>query len=276
MTEATQSRALRAYRRYRASHLEYSALQVVGRGLFLVLTLMVAFLFVFTRATHLIAGQNEVIIPTADVNASVDLGEIVRGAFSQTSGSVLSVVGVITLIVSAFLTARALRTGTRRAILGPDASSPAWTDWRTVAVAAAVAILILATWLLTLATSLRRAAWSTLVGTQLSDTLVDVGKAGFVLLSALLFFGAVVVSYRVVAGAWPTISALLAFVVLSLVIVGANYFLLYTYVGALINPAVSAGLVLVFTLLLWTNIVVRAYLGTLAWIAEGSGRRVLT
>ena len=48
--------------------------------------------------------------------------------------------------------------------------------------------------------------------------------------------------------------------------VAANFFLLYTYVGALINPAVSAGIVLVFTLLLWVNISVRAYLGALCWV----------
>ena len=50
-------------------------------------------------------------------------------------------------------------------------------------------------------------------------------------------------------------------------VVGANFFLLYTYVGALINPAVSAGIVLILTLLLWVNIVTRAYLGALCWAA---------
>jgi hypothetical protein len=49
------------------------------------------------------------------------------------------------------------------------------------------------------------------------------------------------------------------------VVVGANFFLLYTYVGALINPAVSAGIVLVLTLLVWVNLVVRTYLGALCW-----------
>jgi hypothetical protein len=56
----------------------------------------------------------------------------------------------------------------------------------------------------------------------------------------------------------------------AVVVVGANFFLLYTYVGALINPAVSAGIVLILTLLLWVNIVVRAYLGALCWVAVPS------
>ena len=51
------------------------------------------------------------------------------------------------------------------------------------------------------------------------------------------------------------------------IIMAANFFLLYTYIGALVNPAISAGIVLVFTIMLWINIVARVYLGALCWIA---------
>jgi hypothetical protein len=57
-----------------------------------------------------------------------------------------------------------------------------------------------------------------------------------------------------------------AALLVGVVTVVMNFVLLYTYVGALINPDVSAGIVLVFTLLLWVNICVRAYLGALCWV----------
>ena len=60
--------------------------------------------------------------------------------------------------------------------------------------------------------------------------------------------------------------AVIAAAVVSAIVVAANFFLLYTYVGALINPDVSAGIVLVFTLLLWVNVCVRAYLAALCWV----------
>ena len=64
--------------------------------------------------------------------------------------------------------------------------------------------------------------------------------------------------------------AVIASLVVAVVVVGTNYFLLYSYVGALINPAVSAGIVLIFTLLLWVNIVVRVYLAALCWVTTPS------
>ena len=57
------------FARYRALDLEYAALRVVGRGLFLAVMLMVAFLYVFTRVTDLLAGTNEVLIPTITVTS---------------------------------------------------------------------------------------------------------------------------------------------------------------------------------------------------------------
>lgn len=54
-------------RRYRALDIEYAALKVVGRGLFLIVMLMVVFLYIFARATDVIDGANEVLIPTVAV-----------------------------------------------------------------------------------------------------------------------------------------------------------------------------------------------------------------
>ena len=44
--------------RYRGLDIEYAALRVVGRGLFLAVMLMVAFLYVFVRVTGGVGGQH--------------------------------------------------------------------------------------------------------------------------------------------------------------------------------------------------------------------------
>lgn len=252
-----------AARRYRERDLEYSALRVVGRGLFLAVMLMVAFLYVFTRATDLIAGSNEVLIPTLTLAPDQDLGALAQGAFTRTSASVVSVLGVITLVVSAALTGHALRDGARRALLS-EAAPTRLLSVRTLLAALALAAVVFATWLLTLATALRHSAWVALLGREVSTTVIDLSKAGAVVLSLLLVAGSVALVIRVTLGRLPG-AGLLASAVVALVVVGANFFLLYTYVGALINPAVSAGIVLILTLLLWVNIVTRAYLAALCW-----------
>lgn len=250
--------------RYRTLDLEYAALRVVGRGLFLAVMLMVAFLYVFTRVTDLIAGTNEVLIPTITVDPDVDLGALARGAFSRTSASVVSIIGALTFIASALLTGHALRQGSRRALLGAQAAPVRLLSGRTITVSVVLAVGVFATWLLTLATSIRRSAWSTLLGRELDPAVVNAGKALAVLASLAIIAGGVLLIVRFVLGHVPR-RVLLAAAIVGVIVVAANFFLLYTYVGALINPAVSAGIVLVFTLLLWVNISVRAYLAALCW-----------
>ncbi len=255
----------RTLARYRALDLEYAALRVVGRGLFLAVMLMVAFLYVFIQVTDVIAGANEVLIPTLVVNPEVDLGALAQGAFSRTSASVVSVIGAVTLVLSALFTAHALRRGSHRALLGDNADTIRLLSWRTIALACALSAAILATWLLTLATSIRHRAWVTLIGADVSTLTVDIGK-GLAIVASLLIIGVgVIIVVRVVLGRIPSRSFVAA-VLVAIIVVAANFVLLYTYVGALINPAVSAGIVLVFALLLWVNISVRAYLGALCWV----------
>ncbi len=258
---------MRTLARYRDLDLEYAALKVVGRGLFLAVMLMVVFLYVFTRATDLIAGSNEVLIPTVAVNPDIDLGALAQGAFSRTSASVVSVIGVLTLILSALFTAHALRQGSRRALLG-DAAAPApLLSWRTIGLAMVLAATILSTWLLTLATSIRHRAWVTLLSMDVATLAVDLGKVVAVLVSMLILGLGVLLVVRVLVGRLPRRAIVAALLVSSAVVV-MNFLLLYTYVGALINPDVSAGIVLVFTLLLWVNISVRVYLGALCWVGS--------
>lgn len=262
-----RARAKATFHRYRGLDIEYAALKVVGRGIFLAVILMLVFLFFFDRATDLIAGQNEIVIPTTNVSSSVDLGALVRGAFDRTSASVVSALGVLALLVSAVMTAHALRGGTHKA-LGDDVHTRL-VDPRTLLVAVAVPLTVLACWILTLGTSLRTAAWSALLGAPLQPLAVNAGKVGlwlaqWALLTALAFASVWLV--RRPRRPWATLPWCLIF---GLVALGANAFLLYTYVGALLNPDASSGVVLVLTLLVWVNVVVRAYLICLCWLAEG-------
>jgi len=252
-------------RRYRDLDIEYAALRVVGRGLFLAVMIMVAFLYVFTRVTDLVAGTNEVIIPTAAVTPNVDLGALAQGAFSRTSASVVSIVGVVTLVASALLTGHAIRQGSQRALRADQAAPTRLLSARTIGVAALLPLAIFATWLLTLATSIRHRAWIAILGRDVSTGAVDIGKALAVLLSLVLIGCGVLLVVRLTLGHLPR-AAFIAAIVVSCTVVVANFFLLYTYVGALINPDVSAGIVLVFTLLLWVNICVRVYLAALCWV----------
>ena len=255
--------------RYRGLDIEYAALRVVGRGLFLAVMLMVAFLYVFVRVTDLISGANEVLIPTVAVNPDVDLGALAQGAFSRTSASVVSIIGLLTLVASALLTGHAIRQGGRRALLGENAAPAKLLSGRTLAVSLVLAIGVFATWLLTLATSIRHRAWVTLLSRDIPTTTVDAGKALAVVASLVLVAVGVLLVVRFVLGHLSR-RAVIAAAVVSAIVVAANFFLLYTYVGALINPDVSAGIVLVFTLLLWVNVCVRAYLAALCWVGTAS------
>ena len=252
-------------RRYRDLDLEYAALRVVGRGLFLAVMIMVAFLFTLTRVTDLIAGTNEVIIPTVSFTPDVDLGALARGAFSRTSASVVSVIGVVTLTASALLTSLAMRRGSWRALRADEVPPIRLLSVRTIGVAVLLPLAIFATWLLTLATSIRHRAWIAILGRDVSTVAVDIGKALAVLLSLVLIGCGVLLVVRLTLGHLPR-AALIAAVVVSCTVVASNFFLLYTYVGALINPDVSAGIVLVFTLLAWVNVCVRVYLAALCWV----------
>lgn len=263
---SVKSEAVTTWRRYRTLHVEYAALRVVGRGLFLAMMLMVVFLFVFTKATSLVAGENEVLVPTVTVAPTVDLGELATGSFTRTSGAVVSLIGIATLIISALWTSYALRRGTTVALRGDKGEQAHWKSWRTIAIAVLLPVVILSTWLLTLATSLRRRAWSVIAGQELDPLLVNGGKVLAIVLGFLIIAGATLATIRATTGHLRGRDVVAASVI-GAVTVGCNFVLLYTYVGSLINPNVSGGIVLVFALLLWVNIVVRVYLGALCWAA---------
>lgn len=254
--------------RYQHAGLEYFALKVVGRGLFLVIMLMVGFLFVFTYVTDLFVGVNEVVVPTVAVEPGVDLGNLVASTFSRVSGAVVSVGGVLVFLVSALLTTVAIRQGSHRALSNENLSRIKLFQMRTCTGAAALSSLVMLTWLTTLATAIRHRAWEMIVDRPLPEWSVNTAKV-FVVAAVM---GIVVLSITGYVRSITRISTTkktvgVAFFVAA-IFVGASFGLLYTYVGALVNPRASTGLLLVLALLLWVNIVVRTYLLGLCWIAS--------
>jgi hypothetical protein len=96
----TSSRVTRTVRgilhRYHDTNSEYAALQVVARGLFLAVVLVIAFLFVMAFTTDLISGQNEIVIPINGVDSTVDLGAVIGDLFSRASAAIVTLTGAAT------------------------------------------------------------------------------------------------------------------------------------------------------------------------------------
>jgi hypothetical protein len=262
------SAQLGIFTRYQEASLEYFSLKVVGRGLFLVIMLMIAFLFVFTFVTDLITGVNEIAVPIIDVDPSVDLGSLVNSAFSRASGAVVSTGGVLTLVVSAMLTAHALRQGSHRVLTLEGGTSIKLLQTRNIAGAAAISFLIMLTWLMTLATAIRHQAWTMILGQSIPEWIIDVAKA--IGIAAVVVILALSVTYYIhsITGTRTTWKQRGITLLIAGVLVGASFVLLYAYVGALINPRASTGVILVMSLLLWVNIVVRSYFFGLCWVAS--------
>jgi hypothetical protein len=258
---------VRIFTRYTDAGLEYYSLKVVGRGLFLIIMLMIAFLFVFTFVTDLIVGVNEVTVPTVDVDPGIDLGGLVSSAFSRVSGAVVSTSGVLVLIASALLTAHALRQGSHRALSRDDNSQIKLFQMRTLGGAAAISSLIMITWLMTLATAIRQKAWMEILTGDIPEWIVDAAKA--IGIAGVMVIVAISIAFYIhsITDTRTTTKQFGVALLISGVLVGASFALLYTYVGALINPRVSTGVILVFSLLLWVNVVVRSYFFGLCWVA---------
>jgi hypothetical protein len=254
---------------YQKAGLEFFALKVVGRGLFLIIMLMIAFLFVFSLVTDLIPGINEVQIPTIAVSADVDLGSLVSSAFSRVSGAVVSISGVLILAVSAVLTAHALRQGTHRAFAREDAKIRLLQPG-TIGAAVSISLIVMFTWLATLATAVRRSAWTAILGQEEPELLINAGKVLVVALAIGVMAGAIVLYVRSITSVPPTGRQLSIAVGIACAVVGASFFLLYSYVGALVNPRASTGVILILTLLAWVNVVVRVYFVGLCWMAARS------
>jgi len=244
---------------YRRLRVEHDALKVVGRGLFLSVFLLLAFLLVLDRVTNSIAGINEIVIPTAVVPTDTDLGAVVRGTLSRASAAVITVVGVATFLISATATARALRIGTSRA-LGASAPVSGARGWvGTIGVAAAVSVAVLAMWVVALGTALRSSALREWLGIDPTSGLVGTLKLVLIVSGVLAVAAVIYLAGRLSAGRPLSARAWIPCVVAGASVAALNLLFLYSTVGALLNPRISVGIVMVLTLLTWVNLSVRAY-----------------
>lgn len=265
---ASLDHVARAVERYRGHQVEYSALIVVYRALFLAICVMLGVLFALEGITHVMPGANEVIIPNVLAPADIDLGAAVELALLRSRSAVLDVLGWLTFLLSATYTAKALREGSWKVMHpGERRRFHTWRPWNLLA-GLLLAVVVLAGWLLALGTAIRTAAISELLNTAVPRPLVSVGKFGLVVLAEILLTLAVFLPLRRLGSRYRTAPMLLASALLAAFVVGANFVLIYTYLGALYDPDTSGGVVLVLTILAWVNIVARALFYVECWIVE--------
>lgn len=258
----------RAVEIYRRNRVEYFSMNVVSRGLFLTVSVMLVFLYIFDLTTSLMPGINEITIPTMALPDEKDLGAAVHLTFEHSRGALMGIVGLFTLLISAVFTAKALRKGTT-ALLRPEQSDQVRVlQFRNLAIGLAVAFAMLVSWVLGFSTAIRSAAIRTLVGIDVTTPTIQLGKAGIIVLTWALVTLAIFIPLRSIAQAQRTRTILLGSAVFAVFMVGANFLLLYSYIATLINPDSSSGVVLVLTLLAWVNAAVRALFFTQCWIAE--------
>ena len=258
----------RAVIRYRTHQVEYSALIVVYRALFLAICVMLGVLYALEVVTHVMPGANEVTIPTARVPTDLDLGAAVEDAFVRSRGAVLDVVGLLTLLLSATYTARAIREGSWKVLRRGEPRR--FHSWRPINLVAglALALVVLIGWLLALATAIRTDAISEVLNTEVPRSVVGIGKFGLLVLAEVVLTLAIFVPLRRLGRRYRAAPTLLASAALAAFTVGANFVLIYTYLGALFDPDTSGGVVLVLAILAWVNIVVRALFYVECWIVE--------
>ena len=259
-------RGLATVHDYRGNLIEFLALRVITRGLFLTVAVMLGFLVCLARLTQILPGMNEIGVPTTALPDSTDIGAIVSTLVEQSQGALLGIVGVITLLISAVMTANALRRGTVITLNGAPQRRIPYVSAFNLVLGLMVAMLILLMWLLTLGTALRHATYVALLGYDAPRLATNLFKVACTVAQFLLVSGACYLMLRTRLPAGLNRRMLGASATFGVVTVLANFFLLYTNIAALIDPKTSSGVVMVLTLITWVNIVVRALFLVQVWV----------
>ena len=258
---------VRAELRFRQDQVLYLALVVTYRALFLSIVLMLAFLYVLGLVTSVLPGTNEIVIPILSLPTDQDLGAIVNQTFTRSSGAVMDVLGVLTLLFSATYTAKAMRQGTENILRADRARRIKTFDPRNLVVGVFIAAVVLLSWLLVLSTAIRRAAVAEIVG--LSSPEAVNGAKGLVIVATWLLIACVVfAALRLADREHRSQTIAVGSAVFAAFVVAANFVLIYSYIAALVDPDTSGSVVVVLTILAWVNIVVRGLFYTQCWIAE--------
>ena len=205
----------------------YLALVVTYRALFLSIVLMLAFLYVLGLVTSVLPGTNEIVIPILSLPTDQDLGAIVNQTFTRSSGAVMDVLGVLTLLFSATYTAKAMRQGTENILRADRARRIKTFDPRNLVVGVFIAAVVLLSWLLVLSTAIRRAAVAEIVGLS-SPEAVNVAK-GLVIVATWLLIVCVVLPRCVWrTGEHRSQTIAVGSAVFAAFVVAANFVLIYS------------------------------------------------
>lgn len=272
LTRARERRAwidrmVTAAETYGYGNIEFFAMKVVSRGLFLAVTMLLMLLYCLVYITSQLPGVNEIAIPTMALPDQIDLGAAVQGAYEATRGAVIGVLGTLTLVISATFTAKALRQGIR--CVFADASERVHTfDITNLLVGVGLALLGVALWLMTLGTAIRTSALRQLLGVaELSPWLVTGGKVTLIVVQWGILAAIVSHVVRRHGTRVERRDALIAGAGFSAFVTLLNFVMIYSYVRALFDPDTSGSIVLVLSLLTWVNVVVRAFFLTMCWAA---------
>jgi hypothetical protein len=107
-----------------------------------------------------------------------------------------------------------------------------------------------------------------ILGTRLPEWVVDGAKLLAIAAVMIVVVLAIALYVDSITRTGVTKKTIGVVIVIAGVFVAASFALLYTYVGALVNPRASTGLLFVLALLLWVNVVVRSFLVGLSWIGS--------
>ena len=256
----------KAHIQFRQDKVEYLALVVTYRALFLSMVLMLALLYVLDVITSVLPGTNEIVIPIVSLPDSLDLGQIVATTFSDSSSALLDVFSVLTLVLSATYTAKALRQGSHNVLRPNDHRHIRTFDVRNLGVGVLLAAVTLTSWLLVMSTTVRRAAIQEMTGIG-DSTLVNMGKGLAIFAAWLLITLAIFAFVRIVDDLRTSRTILASAGVFAAFAVAANVGVIYAFIWALADPNTSGSVLFILTILTWVNVVVRGLFYLLCWIS---------
>lgn len=265
-------RLARALHRYVARSVGRQATVITYGSYFLAYALLVVYLLLIEWLINSSPRTERWLRYMLDVGTEVDLGNVVDATSNSSIDALIGVVGVVGVVLAAAATASSLRVGLdsvfglttpRRSLLRAPALDFSAGMW--------LALLMLASWALALATFTRRGAVTDVIGTQLPWTLVLSVRFGSILAAVGIFTWALERAFRRGHPGVSTTSRVIGAVVGACFIVLCNYVLLFFLVTALVDPNGGGGFALALILLLWVSAVIRGVMLIACWVAVDDG-----
>lgn len=262
----------RALHRYVARSVGRQATVITYASYFLAFALLVVYLLLIEWLIHSSPRAERLIRNILDVGPEVDLGTAVDTTTTSSINALIGVVGVLGVVLAASATASSLRVGLdsvfgltspRRSLLKAPALDFSAGIW--------LATLMLISWVLALATFVRRGVVTDVTGASLPGTFVVSIKLGSIVLAVGMFTWVLERSFRRERGAIPTTARVVGAILAAIFIVICNYVLLFFLFAALVDPDGGGGFELALILLLWVSVVIRGVMMISCWVAVHDG-----